>query len=144
MFLCFYLAIFKLTSAKFQSFAYNSRAASSWFVPKLEVINHVVNDFGFRTWKPPRKISVKSGVIKNGLCKEKIFHIVTVYALRYLFIPTNPLMAAMSFFLFIFLLRRNLSFVLCCPLVVCVLIVWLTLVLFMICQVAGSDASFSH
>ena len=42
------------------------------------------------------------------------------------------------------MLRSILSFVLCCPLVVCVLIVWLTLVLFTICQVAGSDASFSH
>ena len=32
-----------------------------------------------------------------------MFHIVTIYALIYFFIPTNPLMAAMSYFLFIFL-----------------------------------------
>ena len=32
-----------------------------------------------------------------------MFHTVTVYALGYFFIPINPLMAAMSYFLFIFL-----------------------------------------
>ena len=38
-FLCFYAAIFKLTSAKFQTFAYNSRTCT--FVPNFEAIGYV-------------------------------------------------------------------------------------------------------
>ena len=55
VFLCFYSAIFQLTSAKFQTFAYNSRTVwprymkfgqqlrlmSCMFVPNFEAIGHV-------------------------------------------------------------------------------------------------------
>ena len=59
MFLCFYSAIFQLTSAKFQTFAYNSRTVwcsymKFWqqfeinelycmFVPNFEAIGHVTS-----------------------------------------------------------------------------------------------------
>ena len=56
VFLCFYSAIFQLTSAKLQTFAYNSRTVwsryikfgqqfemSSMFVPNFEAIGHVTS-----------------------------------------------------------------------------------------------------
>ena len=71
-FLCFYSAIFELTSAKFQSFSYNSRTVwsrrlptwnfnsslrliSNMFVPNFKAI--VLRDFGFGTRKPPRRFN---------------------------------------------------------------------------------------
>ena len=79
VFLCFYSAIFQLTSAKFQTFAYNSRTVwSSYmkFSQQFEINELYVctqfggnrsRDFGFRTRKPPRKFGVKSGLIEKQL-----------------------------------------------------------------------------
>ena len=66
-------------SAKFRTFAYNSRAV--WcsymkFWQQFETIDlHVrikfwgnwLRDFGFRNQKPPRKFGVKSGLIQKRL-----------------------------------------------------------------------------
>ena len=112
--LCFYSAIFQLMSAKFQTFAYNSRTVRSSFmkfwqqfeINQLYVCNEFRDnrsrDFAFRIWKPPRKLCVKSGLSQKRLqyCKK---HILWMYVLRYPFIPTNPLSAAMSFFFLFFL-----------------------------------------
>ena len=79
VFLCFYSAIFQLTSAKFQTFAYNSRTAWSSYMKFLQQfeINELYvctkfrgnrsRDFGFRTRKPPRKFGVKSGLSQKLL-----------------------------------------------------------------------------
>ena len=114
MFLCFYSAIFQLTSAKFQTFAYNSRTVRSSYMKfgqQFEINElHVCTkfrgnrsrDFGFRTRKPPRKFGVKSGLRQKRLKYGKKYFI-WLYVLRCPFIPTNPLLAAMSFFFFFFL-----------------------------------------
>ena len=111
VFLCFYLAIFQLTSAKFQTFAYNSRTVWSSYMKfwqQFEINDlHVCTqfrgnrsrDFGFRTRKPPRKFGVKSGLSQKRLKYGKKYFI-WLYVFRYPFIPTNPLSAAMNFFLF--------------------------------------------
>ena len=116
VFLCFYSAIFQLTSAKFQTFAYNSRtvgSSSMKFGQQFEINELYVctqfrgnrsRDFGFRTRKPPRKFGVKSSFSQKRLKYGKKYF-VSLYVLRYLFIPTNPLLAAMrfiSFFSFFF------------------------------------------
>ena len=74
-----YSAIFQLTSAKFQTFAYNSRtvgSSSMKFGQQLEIIELYVctkfqgnklRDFGFRTRKPPRKFGLKSGLSQKRL-----------------------------------------------------------------------------
>ena len=74
VFLCFYLAIFQLMSAKFLTFAYNLRTVWSSFMKfgqQFEINELYVctkfrgirsRDFGFRTLKPPRKLGVKSGL----------------------------------------------------------------------------------
>ena len=79
VFLCFYSAIFQLMSAKFQTFAYNSRTAwSSYMIfgQQFEINELYVctqfrgnrsRDFGFRTRKPPRKFGVKSGLSQKRL-----------------------------------------------------------------------------
>ena len=79
VFLCFYSAIFQLTSAKFQTFAYNSRTVGSSYMKfwqQFEINElHVCTkfrgnrsrDFGFRTGKPPRKCGVKSGLSQKRL-----------------------------------------------------------------------------
>ena len=79
VFLCFYSAIFQLTSAKFQTFAYNSRTVGSSYIKfgqQFEIIELYVctqfrgnrsRDFGFRTRKPPRKFGVKSGLSQKRL-----------------------------------------------------------------------------
>ena len=79
VFLCYYSAIFQLTSAKFQTFAYNSRTAWSSYMKFLQQfeINELYvctkfrgnrsRDFGFRTRKPPRKFGVKSGLSQKLL-----------------------------------------------------------------------------
>ena len=78
-FLCFYSAIFQLTSAKFQTFAYNSRTVRSScmkFWQQFEINElHVCTkfrgnrsrNFGFRTRKPPRKFGVKSVLSQKRL-----------------------------------------------------------------------------
>ena len=83
VFLCFYSAIFQLTSAKFQTFAYNSRTAGSSNMKfgQLFEINELYvctkfrgnrsRDFGFRTRKPPRKFGVKSGLSQKRLSTAK-------------------------------------------------------------------------
>ena len=111
VFLCFYSAIFQLTSAKFQTFAYNSRTVWSSdmkFWQQFEInelyvctkfLGNSSRDFGFRTRKPPRKFGVKRGLDQKRLKYGKKYFI-GLYVLRYPFIPTNPLLAAMKFFSF--------------------------------------------
>ena len=118
VFLCFYSAIFQLTSAKFQTFAYNSRTIRSSYMKfwqQFEINEQYVctkfrgnrsRDFGFRTRKPPHKFGVNSGLSqKRRKYGKKYF--TWLYVLRYPFIPINPLLAAMRFiflfFLFFFL-----------------------------------------
>ena len=108
VFLCFYSAICQLTSAKFQTFAYNSRTVWSSFMKfwqQLEINELYVctkfrdnrsRDFGFRTRKPPRKFGVTSGLSQKRLKYGKKYFI-GLYISRYPFIPTNPLLAAMRF-----------------------------------------------
>ena len=79
VFLCFYSAIFQLTSAKFQTFAYNSRTVGSSYMKfwqQFEINELFVcsqfrgnrsRDFGFRIWKPPRKFGIKSGLSQKRL-----------------------------------------------------------------------------
>ena len=55
--------------------------------------------FGFRTWNPPRKFGVKSG-LSQKLLKYGKKYFIWLYVLRHPFIPTNSLLAAMRFFLF--------------------------------------------
>ena len=125
MFLCFYSAIFQLTSAKFQTFAYNSRTVgpscmkfgqqfenNEWYVC-TQFRGNRSRDFGFRTRKPPRKFGVKSGVSQKRLKYDKKYFI-WLNVSRYPFIPTNPLLAAMrliSFFFSFFFLFFFLNFV---------------------------------
>ena len=124
MFLCFYSAIFQLTSAKFQTFAYNSITVGSSnmkFEQQFEINALYVCtqfrgnrscDFGFRTRKPPRKFGVNSGFSQKRLKYGKKYFI-GFYVSRYPFIPTNPLLAAMrfiSFFSFFFFLIFVRSF----------------------------------
>ena len=111
VFLCFYSAIFQLTSAKFQTFAYNSRTVGSSnmkFGQQFEINELYVctifrgnrsRDFGFRTRKPPRKFGVNSGLSQKRLKYGKKYFI-WLYVSRYPFIPTNPLLAAMRFIYF--------------------------------------------
>ena len=116
MFLCFYSAIFQLTSAKFQTFAYNSRTVGSSYMKfwqQFEINELYVctefrgnrsRDFGFRTRKPPRKFGVKSRLSQKRL-KYGNKYFIWLYVSRYPFIPINPLLAAMrfnSFFSFFF------------------------------------------
>ena len=79
VFLCFYLAIFQLTSAKFQTFAYNLRTVASSYMKLWQQFEinelHVCtkfrgnksHDFGFRTRKPLHKFGVKSGLSQKRL-----------------------------------------------------------------------------
>ena len=61
-------------------------------------------DFGFTTRQPPRKFGVKSGLSQKWLKYDnKCF--LWLYVLRYPFIPTNPLLAAKSFFFLFFFLN---------------------------------------
>ena len=111
VFLCFYLAIFQLTSAKFQTFAYNSRTVWSSYMKFGQQFEsnelHVCTkfrgnrsrDFGFRTRKPPRKFGVKSGLSQKRL-KYGNNYFIELYVSRYRFILTNPLLAAMRFISF--------------------------------------------
>ena len=87
VFLCFYSAIFQLTSAKFQTFAYNSRTVGSSYMKFGQQFKtnelHVSTkfrgnrsrDFGFRTRKPPRKVGVKSGLSQKRLKYGKKYFI---------------------------------------------------------------------
>ena len=118
VFLCFYSAIFQVTSAKFQTFAYNSRTVWSSYMKfrqQLEINELYVctrfrgnksRDFGFRTRKPPRKFGGKSGLSQKRLKYDKKYFI-WLYVSRHPFIPTNPLLAAMRFIpFFSFFLER--------------------------------------
>ena len=79
VFLCFYSAIFQLTSAKFQTFAYNLRTVGSSnmkFWQQFEINELYVctkfrgnrsRDFSFRTRKPPCKFGLKSGFSQKQL-----------------------------------------------------------------------------
>ena len=113
VFLCLYSAIFHLTSAKFQTFAYNSRTIWSScmkFWQQFEINEFYIcikfrgnrsRDLGFRTRKPPHKFGVKSGLRQKRLKYGKKYFL-WLYVLRYTFIPTNPLLAAMRFCFFFF------------------------------------------
>ena len=113
VFLCFYSTIFQLTSAKFQTFAYNSRTVWSSYMKfgQQFEINELYactqfwgnrsREFGSRTRKPPRKFGVKSGFSQKRLKYGKKYFI-GLYVSRYPFIPTNPLLAAMRFISFFF------------------------------------------
>ena len=115
VFLCFYSAIFQLTSAKFQTFAYNSRTVWSSYMKfgQLFEINELYvctqfrgnrsRDFDFRTGKPPRMFGVKSGFSQKRLKYGKKYCI-GLYVSRYPFIPTNPLLATFFFLFFSFFL----------------------------------------
>ena len=115
LFLCFYSAIFQLTSAKFQTFAYNSRTVGPSYMKfgqQFEINELYVctkfrgnrsRDLGFRTRKPARKFGVKSGLSQKRLnYGKKCF--IWLYVSRYPFIPTHPLLAAMRFISFLFFL----------------------------------------
>ena len=118
VFLCFYSAIFQLTSAKFQTFAYNLRTVGSsnmkfgqqFKINELYVCTkfrgNTSRDFGFRTRKPPHKFGVKSGFNQTRLKYGKKYFI-RLYVSGYLFIPTNPLLAAMRFLFFSFFFLQN-------------------------------------
>ena len=79
VFLCFYSAIFRLKTAKFQTFAYNSRTVGSNYIKFWQYfeINELYvctkfrgnwsRDLGFRTRKPGRKFGVKSGLSQKRL-----------------------------------------------------------------------------
>ena len=113
VFLCFYSAIFQLTSAKFQTFAYKSRTVWSSYMKfwqQFEINELYVctkfrgnrsRDFGFRTRKPPRKFSVKSHLSQKRLKYGKKYFI-WLYVLRYPFIPTNSVLAVKRFLSFFF------------------------------------------
>ena len=87
VFLCFYSAIFQLTSAKFQTFAYNSRTVGPSYMKfgqqfennELYVCTKFrgnrSRDFGFRTRKPARKFGVKSGLSQKRLKYGKKYFI---------------------------------------------------------------------
>ena len=114
VFLCFYSAIFQLTSAKFQTFADNSKTVGSSYMKfgqQFEINELYVctkfrgnrsRDFGFRTRKPPREFGVKSGLSQKRLKHGKKYF-TWLYVSRYLCIPTNPLLATMRFICFFFL-----------------------------------------
>ena len=118
MFFCFYSAIFQLTSAKFQTFAYNSRTVGPSYMifeQKFEINELYVctkfrgsrlRDFGFRTRKPARKFGVKSDLSQKRLKYGKKYFI-WLYVSKYPFIPTNPLLAAMRFIFFSFFFFLN-------------------------------------
>ena len=100
VFLCFYSAIFQLTSAKFQTFAYNSRtigSSNTKFGQEFEINELYVctkfrdirsRDFGFRTRKPLRKFGVKSGFSQKRQARQKICHMVV--CLKIPFHPNQP------------------------------------------------------
>ena len=108
----FFSAIFQLRSAKFHTFAYNSRTDWSSRIKlwqQLEINElyvctkfrgNTLRVFGFRTWKPPLKFGVKSGLSQKRLKYGKKYFI-WLYILRFPFIPTNPLLAAMRFISFL-------------------------------------------
>ena len=121
MFLCFYSTIFQLTSAKFQTFAYNSRTVWSSYmkfwqqfeINELYVCTkfrgNMSRDFSFRTRKPPHKFGVKSGLsqiirLKYG---KKYFLWLYVLTLKIPLYPNQPTFGRDEvFFLFSFFFRK--------------------------------------
>ena len=113
MFLCFYSAIFQLTSAKFQNFAYKSRTVWSSYmkfgqqfeINELNVCTQFrgnrSRDFGFRIRTPPRKFGVKSGLSQKRLqVRQKIFHM--VICLKIPFYPNQPTFGRDEVYFFFF------------------------------------------
>ena len=101
MFLYFYSAIFQLTSAKFQTFAYNSRTVGSSYMKfgqQFEINELYVctqfrgnrsRDFDFRTQKPPPQVwRKKQSQSKTAKVRQKIFHMVV--CLNIPFHPNQP------------------------------------------------------
>ena len=114
VFFCFYSAISQLTSAKFQTFAYNSRTVWSSYMKFWQQfeINELcvctkfrgnrLRDFGFRTRKPRRKFGIKSGLSQKWLkYGKKIFHMVV--CLKMPFHPNQPTFGRDEVFLLFFL-----------------------------------------
>ena len=112
VFLGFYSAIFQLTSAKFLTFAYNSRTV--WhsymkFGQQFEINELYVctqfrgnrsRDFGFRTRKPPSKFGVKSGLSQKRLNYGKKYFI-WLYVSRY-YHPNQPTFGCNEIYFFFF------------------------------------------
>ena len=98
-------------SAKFLTFPYNSRSVWSSYMKfwqQFEITDlHVCTkfwgnrwrDFGFRTRKPLRKFGAKNRLNQKRLKYGKKYF-TRLYVVRYLFVPTNPLLAAMRSFSF--------------------------------------------
>ena len=70
------------------------------FVPNFEAIGRVT--LVLEPEKPPCKFGIKSG-LSQKLFKYDKKYFIWLYVLRYPFIPSNPLLAAMKFFSFVFL-----------------------------------------
>ena len=114
VFLCFYSAIFQRTSARFQTFAYNSRTVGPSYMKfgqQFEIIELYVctkfrgnrsRDFGFRTRKPARKFGVKSGLSQKRL-RQKIFHMVVCLKIPFLH-PKQPTFGRDEVYFFFFFL----------------------------------------
>ena len=102
----------KLTSPKIQTFAYNSRTIRFCYTKcwqQFEINELYVcakfwgnrfRDFGFKTRKPFQKFDLESGPIQKRLKYAKKYF-TWLNLLRYRFIPTNPILATMSFFSFL-------------------------------------------
>ena len=101
VFLCFYSAIFQLTSAKFQTFAYHSRTIRSscmkfwqqfeiielYIIPNCEAIGHVTSVLESET--APQVLRKKRRFqSKTALVRQKIFHLVV--CLKTPFHPNQP------------------------------------------------------
>ena len=90
VFLCFYSAIFQLTSAKFQTFAYYSRTVRSsyidsslrlmsyMFVPNFEAIGHVT--LVLEPENRPASLAYKAISVKNGLSTYGKKYFIWLYA----------------------------------------------------------------
>ena len=82
------------------------------FVSNFEAISHSTLVFRRKPnfhmiRKPPQKFGVKSGLIQNR-CKYGKKYITWFHVLKYPFMPTNPLLAAMSFFFYPLFFFQNL------------------------------------
>ena len=115
VFLCFHSAIFRPTSAKFQTFAYNSRTVGSCnmkFEQQFQINELYVctkfrgnrsRDFGFRTRKPPHKFGVKSGLSQKRLKYGKTYFIgFRVVCLKIPFHPNQPTFGCDEVYFFFF------------------------------------------
>ena len=121
MFFCFYSAIFQLTSAKFQTFAYDSRTVGSSYMKfwqQFEINELYVStkfrgnwsrDFGLEPENRPHKFSAKSRLHQKRLkYGKKIFHM--VICLKTSFHPNQPTFGCDEVYFFFFLFFPFISF----------------------------------